>query len=105
MGRNEEFAEHVSARWAPLVRSAILLGASPHEAEDLVQTTLMRCYGSWSTVRGADNGDAYVYRSLVNAFTTSRRRRWWGERPSSAMPEAAVDETARVDAQDAVERA
>jgi RNA polymerase sigma-70 factor (sigma-E family) len=107
MAWNEEFAEYVSARWAPLVRSAVLLGAFPHEAEDLVQTTLMRCYASWSKVRSADNRDAYVYRMLVNAHRTSRKRRWWGERPSSVIPEPSdgADETARIEAADAVERA
>ena len=34
--------------------------------------------------------DAYVYRAVVNAFAKSRKRRWWGERPSQRLPESAA---------------
>jgi hypothetical protein len=33
----EEFTSYVAARWGRLVRSAVLLGCSPAEAEDVVQ--------------------------------------------------------------------
>jgi RNA polymerase sigma-70 factor (sigma-E family) len=73
-----------------LVRSAVLLGSSIHEAEDLAQATLLRCHLSWSRVVAADNRDAYVSRILLNCLRASRRRRWWGERPSSRVPDVAV---------------
>ena len=44
------FADFASSRWLLLARSAVLLGASHHEAEDLAQTVLMKCYLSWSRV-------------------------------------------------------
>lgn len=106
MSREEDFAEFVSARWLTLARSAVLLGASHHEAEDLAQTTLMRCFVSWSKVTAADHQDAYVMRILSNEFSKSRRRRWWHERPASAPPETSTpDLTTHVDAADAVARA
>lgn len=95
------------ARWPALVRSAVLLGCNPQEAEDLVQTALTRCYISWSKVSKADDRDAYVYRVLTNCHIDSRRRRWWGERPSAEPRERAdpTDATANVDVVDAVQRA
>jgi RNA polymerase sigma-70 factor (sigma-E family) len=85
--KDEDYAAYVSARWTPLVRAAVLLGCSRPEAEDLVQTVLVRCYVSWEIVMKATDRDSFVYRMLVNARATSRRRRWWGERPSDRLPE------------------
>ena len=86
--RDEDFSAYVDARRATLVRSAVLLGCSYAEAEDVVQTAFIRCYRAWDKVRRASDVDAYVYRVLVNSLTESRRRRWWGERPSADLPEA-----------------
>lgn len=107
MERDEDFTGYMSARWPALVRSAVLLGCTPHEAEDLVQTALARCYVSWSKVASADDRDAYVYRVLVNCRTDGRRRRWSRERPQDTVREQAqgTDGEARVDVADAVERA
>lgn len=107
MGRDEDFTSYVSVRWPALVRSAVLLGCSTHEAEDLAQTALARCYVSWSKVTSADDKDAYVYRVLVNCRNDGRRRRWSGEWPSERVPEHqdGVDREAQVDVADAVDRA
>lgn len=103
--RDAEFSEYVAARWPRLVRSAVLLGCSQAEAEDVVQTTLTRCLVSWSKVRRAEDRDAYVHRVLINTFTSARRRRWTGEYPVAELPEGhAVDETAAYDAADALQR-
>ena len=70
-----EFSEYVAARRPTLVRSVVLMGCEPHEAEDLVQVALTRCLRSWRRVARAERPDAYVYRTLVNAFRDSRARR------------------------------
>lgn len=102
----DEFTEYVTARWATLVRSAVLLGCTPSEAEDLVQSALERCLLKWNRVRVAEDRDAYVHRVLINCFRSSRRRRWHGELPSASLPESAAgDQLARVDDADAVMRA
>lgn len=102
----DDFSGFVAARWPRLVRSAILLGCSPAEAEDVVQSALERCLLSWGKVQRADNRDAYVHRVLVNTFVSSRRRRWIGETPTDRWPEQPVsDDTARVDGADAVGQA
>lgn len=107
MAHDEDFTAYVAGSWARLVRTAVLLGCTTHDAEDLVQTTLTRCYSSWSRVRDTSNRDAYVCRMLVNCHTDSRRRRWWGERPTERLPEVAEADLAeaRVDQTDSVERA
>jgi RNA polymerase sigma-70 factor (sigma-E family) len=104
--RDDDFEEFVAARWARLVRSAVLLGCSPPEAEDLVQATLVRCLTSWPRVSSADDRDAYVHRALVNGLSSARRRRWIGERPTADLPDRpARDEYALVDEADVVLRA
>jgi DNA-directed RNA polymerase specialized sigma24 family protein len=65
---DDDFSEYVAARWARLVRSAVLLGCPHAEVEDLVQTTLERCLVKWRKVQRADDRDAYVHRILINTF-------------------------------------
>jgi RNA polymerase sigma-70 factor (sigma-E family) len=76
-----EFTELVNSRWATLVRSAMLLGCPPAEAEDVVQAALTRCYQNWRQVRRAESPNAYVHRVLVNTFIDRTRRRSYGEVP------------------------
>ena len=104
---DDAFTDFVVARWGRLVRSAVLLGCSTAEAEDVVQTALEKCLTSWGRIERAGNRDAYVYRVLVNTFRSSRRRRWTGERPTGTLPDREVvpDPTDGVDDTDAITRA
>jgi RNA polymerase sigma-70 factor (sigma-E family) len=77
-----QFEEYVVARRTALVRSAVLLGCARPDAEDLVQTTLLRCYRSWRRVERAENPDAYVYRVLVNVLRDAAARHWSREVPT-----------------------
>ncbi len=81
----DDYSVFVSTRWPVLLRSAVLLGCPLHEAEDLVQATLVKCYASWDKVTKADNRDAYVHRVLINTHVSNRRRWWQRERPSDQM--------------------
>lgn len=105
MDSDAEFEAFVVERWPVLVRSAVLLGCSRAEAEDVAQTTLVRCYAAWSKVTAADNRDGYVYRMLVNAHRDSRRRRWWGEAPTEVIENPTGDGLDAVDGADVVRRA
>jgi RNA polymerase sigma factor (sigma-70 family) len=90
--------------------AAVFLGALPHEAEDLAQTTLVRCYTGWDKVSSADNRDAYVYRMLLNCLRDNRRSRWWKDRATGDLEDggrrtAVADGTDAVALADAVHRA
>lgn len=101
-----DYTAFVEARWPSLVRAGVLLGCTLDEAHDLAQTTLLRCYTKWSQVQRAENPHAYVYRMLVNCHRDSRKRRWWGERPTETLPESPVADGAdEVGTTDAVRRA
>jgi RNA polymerase sigma-70 factor (sigma-E family) len=105
-----EYAAFVDERWSTLVRTAVFLGASPHEAEDLVQATLLLCYRKWDRVRRADDRDGYVYRMLLNVLRSDRRSGWWRHRSSREvddhLPGSAIADAAEATAiADAVHRA
>ncbi len=105
MRAEQEFTEYVAARWPRLVRSSVLLGCTPAEAEDVAQSALTRCLVGWSKVRRAADRDAYVHRILVNTFVSARRRRWTGELATETLPESDHgDITEGVDLADAVQR-
>lgn len=86
-----EFDDFVAARRAALVRSVVLLGCPQSDAEDVVQTALLRCFRHWRRVQRADRPDAYVYRVVVNALHDAQARRWRGETPTADLPEVVVD--------------
>lgn len=104
--QEEAYAEYVRMHWRDLVRAAVFLGADPHEAEDLAQTTLVRCYKGWDRISGADNRDAYVYKMLLNALRDVRRSRWWKSRVDVEHPDGVVEDlTDAVAVADAVHQA
>src|SRR5215471_4058822 len=90
---DEDFAGFVATRQRRLQQTAWLLTGSVHQAEDLVQDTLAKMWRHWSRVDRIGDPDAYVHRVLVNTFISSRRRKWWAERPSDTLPEVADGST------------
>jgi RNA polymerase sigma-70 factor (sigma-E family) len=78
------FRAFVEANGATLLHAARLLTGDHHRGEDLVQTVLTRVYLKWGRV---DAPLAYARKALVTAHIDAGRRRWWGERPTEALPE------------------
>jgi RNA polymerase sigma-70 factor (sigma-E family) len=78
----EAFARECAA---PLYRTAWLLAADSHLAEDLVQETFARLYRAWPI--HADYPLAYARRVLVRVFLSHRRKRANSERPAAVLPE------------------
>jgi RNA polymerase sigma-70 factor (sigma-E family) len=106
MEHEAEYAAFVTERWSVLVRAAVFLGSAPHEAEDLVQATLLRCYRKWHLVRAADDRDGYVYRMLLNVLRSDRRTAWHRKRShSEIVDEPVADSTEATAIADAVHRA
>jgi len=106
MDHDAPFSEYAAVRWRTLVRTGVLLGCDLADAEDLAQQTLLRCYLKWTKVQRAVDRDAYVARIQLNLLRQSRRRRWWGERPTSVLPEqVTTDGTTSIDDADVLTRA
>lgn len=96
MRRGAEATLHafVEGRRTALFRSAYLLCGNRDEAEDLVQTTLVKVVLGARRHGRLENIEAYARKTLVNTFISARRRFWrreqaYGEMPD--MPERVVD--------------
>lgn len=94
------YEEFVVARSASLYRTAYLLTGQPADAEDLLQTALVKLYVGWRKVSAARSPEAYARQVLVNAFMSSRRpARFTRERLVTSLPEQGsvdVDPTDRL---------
>ena len=90
-----ELRDFVRIAWPRLLGTAWLLCGDRHEAEDLVQTALVKVVRAWPRIERRD--DPYVYARTVLANTAAsrwRRRRRYdeltaGERPAVAVPDPA----------------
>jgi RNA polymerase sigma-70 factor (sigma-E family) len=82
-----------------LLRTATLLASGDaNEAEDLVQTVLLRMYVSWPRIR-EETRDAYARKMLVNAHLDERRRpHARHEQNRAEVPDVAVEPASTSDA-------
>lgn len=80
-----EFAEFAGPATARLLRLAWLLTGDRHQAQDLVQSALVRTYTSWHRIRD-DDAMAYTRKIVVNLHTDWLRRRFWLERSVPEVP-------------------
>src|SRR4051794_13235998 len=89
--------DYVRGQWPALVRYAAALSGNPSEAEELVQSALVRVALRWPFVRDKDNPDAYVRRAVLHAYLNVWRRRRTRETAMADVPEvSAADSTAGV---------
>ena len=94
---DDEFAEFVT-RWSPaLLRVAFLLTSDRGEAEDLLQTALLKTSRRWSRLSDREAAYAYVRRVLVTTHTSSRRRRRVHEVLLDQVPDRVAAEPTAVD--------
>src|SRR4051812_5431097 len=77
----DAFRAFAVTRRPALRRTAFLLCGDWHQADDLVQTTLVKLYVAWPRVRGIEPPDGYVHQILVRCFLDERRRPWRRESP------------------------
>ena len=105
-GGPPDFESYVASRRAHLRRTAYLLCGDWDRAEDIVQDALTRLYVHWRRASRADSVDAYVRRSLVNAYLSEGRRPWRRERPTELLPESSyADPSSASDDRDDLRRA
>lgn len=89
----DEFARYAEAHWVPLVRLARLMGASADDAEDLVQSVMLRLCRNWAKISKTRNPDGYIYQCILNELRQSwrrRRRRDEAHQATARMPASAV---------------
>lgn len=85
----EEFEHFVAARRPALLRTAYLLTGNSHDAEDLVQTALVKVVPAWHRIAG--HPEAYVRQVLARESITRHRRRRWREISTDIVPEHAKE--------------
>jgi RNA polymerase sigma-70 factor (sigma-E family) len=102
MSRQDEeaFRAFAQARRPALRRTAFLMCGDWHQADDLVQTTLVKLYVAWRRVHRGDRPDAYTRRILTRCYLDERRRPWRREAPAAELadrPSPAVSPDDRLD--------
>ncbi|WP_432584618.1 SigE family RNA polymerase sigma factor [Streptomyces sp. HD1123-B1] len=81
-----DFADFAGARWGRLLRIAFMLTGDFHEAEDLVQVTLIKVCDHWRRIPDGEV-DLYVRRALINNYRSRLRKRRVVQFLTSLVPE------------------
>ena len=85
MSPEESFEQYVAARMHALTRTAYLLTGNHHDAEDLVQRSLVKAVAKWSRIH--DHPEPYVRRIMYHENISRWRRRQPGEHLVDGVPE------------------
>jgi RNA polymerase sigma-70 factor (sigma-E family) len=88
-----DFEEYVRTRQEALLRSAQRLIADPLDAQDLLQTALVRTYLRWEGIADKQLADAYLRRVMINTRTEWWRARKLEELPVEQLPDAPVEDS------------
>ncbi|OAH10612.1 SigE family RNA polymerase sigma factor [Streptomyces jeddahensis] len=88
-----EFEEYVRSRQDALLRSARRLVPDPVDAQDLLQTALVRTYGHWEDIADKRLADAYLRRVMINTRTEWWRARKLEEVPTEQLPEPSIEDS------------
>jgi RNA polymerase sigma-70 factor (ECF subfamily) len=60
-----DFAAYLVARWAPVVRTLVMLGSPQPVAEDVARSAFARLSRAWTSIRDADDIDAHAYATVL----------------------------------------
>ncbi len=106
LGERVAFGDYVRSRGGALLRAAQALTGNRADAEDLVQSTLVKTYQSWDSISDPAALDTYVRRVMVNTHISGWRKRRVDEYPTDELPdEPAADHTGDSDTHELVQRA
>ena len=81
-----DFEEFVVARRDALLRTAYLLTGDHHDAEDLVQSALIKVVPKWTRIK--DHPESYVRQVLARESVNRWRTRRWREITTAVVPDA-----------------
>ncbi len=91
-----DFEEFVVARRGALLRTAYLLTGNHHDAEDLVQSALIKVVPKWKRIK--NRPEPYVRKVLARDSVSRWRSRRWREVSTDVVPEATHhDSTDRIE--------
>jgi RNA polymerase sigma-70 factor (sigma-E family) len=79
--------DYVRGQWPALVRYAAFLCGDVNEAEELVQSALVRVAARWPFVTDKDNPDPYVRWAVLRGFLSKKRRLWGREASYADVPD------------------
>jgi RNA polymerase sigma-70 factor (sigma-E family) len=101
-----DFDDWVTQRGAALLRFAYLVTRDHNPAEEAVQDALIAAYSRWTRICRAQDPEAYVRRSIVNADISRWRRFFRRETPTAdpVAPSSGPDHAEAQAEQDAVWR-
>ncbi|MER7176407.1 MULTISPECIES: SigE family RNA polymerase sigma factor [Streptomyces] len=88
-----EFEEYVRTRQDALLRSARRLVPDPLDAQDLLQTALVRTFHRWDGIADKRLADAYLRRVMINTRTEWWRARRIEEVPTEQLPDTGMDDS------------
>jgi RNA polymerase sigma-70 factor (sigma-E family) len=88
----ESFRRFAAEHAARLRRSAYLLCGDWHLAEDLMQTTLIKIYRSWTRIQKDEVLNNYSRTVLLRTWLDEKRRPWRRSEQSSAEVPERLDE-------------
>lgn len=95
MSRYDDFEQFVVWRRDALLRTAYLLTGNHQDAEDLVQSALIKVVPKWARIK--DRPEAYVRQVLARESVNRWRARRWREVTTEVLPEAMYhDSTDRI---------
>lgn len=104
--RHQEFSRYVERRGPALLRTALSLTGNHSDAEDLLQTTLIKMFSRWDRIASPEALDGYVRRAMVNTHISQWRRKRLEVFPTGEPPDLPLpDPTGTTDLADAVNRA
>jgi RNA polymerase sigma-70 factor (sigma-E family) len=90
--RDEEFTAFVTASARRLRQTAFLLCGEWHQADDAVQSALVKLYLNWDRVQARESMESFVRTILVRGLIDESRRPWrrecsWGSLPDLPLVE------------------
>lgn len=90
---NTDFESFVDTNQVRLRRYALALTGNGHDADDLLQTTLVKLFLAWRRIEERDQLAAYARTTMARSYVSAWRR--WGrqESPTDAPPDAPITGT------------
>jgi len=85
-----DFVDYVRTRGPMLLRFAKAINGNVSDAEDLVQTALLKTYLAWDRINDKRTTDAYVRQVIANTCISAWRRRKIQEYPLDHLSERAT---------------